>query len=63
MIDVVWSEILLIALLAFILLGPSDFLILLKGVGNIFSKLNRYLTDLKMAIDYEDHVKKNKEEE
>lgn len=63
MIDVVWSEIFVITLLAFILLGPSDFLLLLKGIGLIFSKLQHYIADLKMAIEYEDHKKTDDEQE
>lgn len=62
MIDVVWSEIFLIGLVAFILLGPRDFLLLLNGIGRVFSKLQHYIADLKMAIDYENHKKKDDQE-
>lgn len=58
MIDVIWSEIILIALIAFILLGPKDFLFLLKMVGRFFAKLQIWGQDLKMAIEYEENKEK-----
>ena len=64
MIDVFFSEFFFIIILAFILLGPKDFLVLLGFFGRIFAKLQSYIHDLKMMFEYEEHnAKQNKDNE
>ena len=55
MIDVFFSEFFFIIVLAFILLGPKDFLVLLGFFGRLFAKLQSYIHDLKMMFEYEQH--------
>ena len=53
MIDIMWSEILIIAVIALIFLGPSELLVVLKSMGKFFAKAQETFQQFKMAIDHE----------
>ncbi len=53
MIDIMWSEILIIAVIALIFLGPSELLIVLKSLGKFFARAQETFQQFKMAIDHE----------
>lgn len=54
MIDVLWSEVVVIGALALILLGPKDLLLVLKTIGRFVGKAQEAFHSLKMAIEYEE---------
>lgn len=54
MIDALWSEFIIIAALALILLGPKDLLLVLRTLGKFIGKAQETFQTLKMAIEYED---------
>ncbi|MBP9752487.1 MAG: twin-arginine translocase subunit TatB [Proteobacteria bacterium] len=61
MIDILWSEILIILVVALIFLGPSEMLVLIKTLGRLMAKAQAMFQNLKMAIDYEVHKQETKE--
>ncbi|CAO4841015.1 MAG: Sec-independent protein translocase protein TatB [Holosporales bacterium] len=63
MIDAFWTEIFVISLIALIFLGPSDLLILLRSLGRFWGKVQETIYSLKLAIDFEEHKKKLKDDE
>tara|TARA_B100000029_G_C17052302_1_gene769969 strand:- start:398 stop:634 length:237 start_codon:yes stop_codon:yes gene_type:complete len=73
-----WFEILIVAILAILIIGPKDFPFILKKVGswvgsfkNYFSDLQKDLTDIKSTVDDEisldqdtsDKIENNKKNE
>ena len=73
-----WFEILIVAILAILIIGPKDFPHILKKVGswvgsfkNYFSDLQKDLTDIKSTVDDEisldqdksDKIENNKKNE
>ncbi len=61
-----WFEILVIVVLAILIIGPKDFPIILKKVGNwigsiksYFSEIQKDVTDIETDIEEEISVKKN----
>lgn len=63
MIDVFFSEFLFIAILAFVLLGPKDFWVLLSFFGKLFATLQSYVHDLKMMFEYEQHKSEHEKDD
>jgi len=53
-----WFEILIIVVLAILIVGPKDFPIILKKVGNWISHVKRYFGEIqKNVTDIEDDIK------
>ncbi|CAO5678342.1 MAG: Sec-independent protein translocase protein TatB [Holosporales bacterium] len=61
MIDIMWSEILIILIVALIFLGPKELLVMLKTLGRLVAKAQETVQSLKMAIDYEVYKQENKD--
>jgi sec-independent protein translocase protein TatB len=62
MIDILWSEIIIIGIVALIFLGPSELLILFKTIGKFLGKLQEMAQHFKMAIDHEVYKKEEENE-
>ena len=45
-----WFEILIIAVLAIIIIGPKDFPIVLKKIGSWMGSLKRYFTEIQKDV-------------
>jgi len=53
-----WFEILIIVVLAILVCGPKDFLIILKKIGNWIGYVKRYFNEIQKNItDIEDDIK------
>ena len=45
-----WFEILIIVVLSIVVIGPKDFPVVLKKIGNWMGSLKRYFTDIQKDI-------------
>ena len=45
-----WFEILIIVVLSIVIIGPKDFPIVLKKMGNWIGSLKRYFTDIQQSV-------------
>ena len=61
-----WFEILIIVVLSILIIGPKDFPIVLKKIGNwmgsvkrYFSEIQKDMTDMKKTVDDEISLEKN----
>ena len=45
-----WFEILIVVVLSILIIGPKDFPIMLKKMGNWMSKLKNYFTDIQREV-------------
>ena len=45
-----WFEILIIVVLSIVVIGPKDFPVVLKKIGNLMGSLKRYFTDIQKDI-------------
>ena len=61
-----WFEILIIVVLAILIIGPKDFPIVLKKIGNLMGSVKRYfseiqkdMTDMENAVEDEISLEKN----
>ena len=57
-----WFELLIVVLVAILVIGPKDFPIVLRKVGNWIGTTKRYFSDIQkkvnQSIDEEDYAKK-----
>ena len=54
-----WFEILIIVVLAILIIGPKDFPIVLKKIGNWVSSIKRYFNEIQKSVtDIENTVEK-----
>ena len=54
-----WFEILIIVVLAILVIGPKDFPIVLKKIGNWIGSIKRYFNEIqKDVIDVENNLEK-----
>ena len=54
-----WFEILIIVVLAVLVIGPKDFPIVLKKIGNWVSSIKRYFNEIQKSVtDIENTVEK-----
>ena len=52
-----WFEILIVVVLAVLVIGPKDFPIVLKKIGNWVSSIKRYFNEIQKSVtDIEDTV-------
>ena len=69
-----WFEILIIVVLSILIIGPKDFPIMLRKIGNWTSSIKRYFTEIQSdvsnikssveeEIKLEENTKKNKKED
>ena len=66
-----WFELLLIIGLAVVIIGPKDFPIVLKKIGNWFGSIKRYISAVQSEVsyleentlDYENKENKDKKED
>ena len=66
-----WFEILIIAAIAIIVVGPKDFPIVLKKIGSWFGSIKRYISAVQSEVsnleentlDYENKENKDKKED
>ena len=54
-----WFEILIIAIVAIIVVGPKDFPIMLKKMGSWFGSIKRYVSDVQNQVSELDDIKIN----
>ena len=45
-----WFEILIVVVLSILIIGPKDFPIVLKKMGNWIGSLKRYFTDIQQSV-------------
>ncbi len=61
-----WFELLIIAIIAVLVIGPKDFPIVLRKIGNWIGSIKRYFNDIQKDVsqitNVEDNSKKNDEE-
>ena len=57
-----WFEILLIAVIAIIIIGPKDFPVMLKKIGSWIGTIKRYFSTLQREVSLYDDSKKKKDE-
>ncbi len=63
-----WFELLIIVIISVIVIGPKDFPIVLKKIGNTIGSIKRYFTDIQQSVsevtklDEVEENKKNKKE-
>ena len=64
-----WFELLIIVIISVIVIGPKDFPIVLKKIGNTIGSIKRYFTDIQQSVseatkldETEENKKKNKED-
>ena len=50
-----WFEILIIVVLAIVIIGPKDFPIVVKKIGNWVGNIKRYFSDIQKSIDDVEH--------
>lgn len=56
MIDIAWSEFLLIALLALILIGPKELPSVLRSIGRWVGKARAFARDISAQLDLDAHI-------
>jgi Tat protein translocase TatB subunit len=56
MIDIAWSEFLLIALIALILIGPKELPFVLRSIGRWIGKARAFARDLCAQLDLHDEM-------
>ena len=57
--QIVWSEILVIVILAILIIGPKDFPIILRKIGNGIGAIKKYFNEIQKDVsDIEDSVEK-----
>ena len=54
-----WFEILIIAIVAIIVVGPKDFPIMLKKMGSWFGSIKRYVSDVQNQVSELDDIEIN----
>ena len=54
-----WFEILIIAIVAIIVVGPKDFPIMLKKMGSWFGSIKRYVSDVQNQVSEFDDIEIN----
>ena len=54
-----WFEILIVAALAIIILGPKDFPIMLKKIGSWIGTTQKYINNIQSEVSYIDLEDKN----
>tara|TARA_Y100000992_G_C20890142_1_gene315994 strand:+ start:89 stop:310 length:222 start_codon:yes stop_codon:yes gene_type:complete len=64
-----WFELLIIVIISVIVIGPKDFPIVLKKIGNTIGSIKRYFTDIQQSVsevtkldETEENKKENKED-
>ncbi len=61
-----WFELLIIVIIAVLVIGPKDFPIVLRKIGNWIGSIKRYFNDIQKDVsqitNVEDNSKKNDEE-
>ena len=61
-----WFELLIIVIVAVLVIGPKDFPIVLRKIGNWIGSIKRYFNDIQKDVsqitNVEDNSKKNDEE-
>ena len=64
-----WFELLIIVIISVIVIGPKDFPIVLKKIGNTIGSIKRYFTDIQRSVsevtkldETEENKKENKED-
>ena len=59
-----WFEILIVIILAILIIGPKDFPIMLRKIGNIIGSIKKYVNDIqKDVVDVTDNLDINKIDE
>lgn len=59
MIDIAWSEFLLVFLVAIIFLGPKELISLMKTIGTFVGKAQATVQHVKMMVDHEVYKQDN----
>ena len=60
-----WFELLIIVIISVIVIGPKDFPIVLKKIGNTIGSIKRYFTDIQQSVSEVtklDETEENKKE-
>ena len=56
-----WFELLIIVVIAILVIGPKDFPIVLKKVGNLIRNIKKYFSDVQSNISEITNIEDNKD--